>query len=133
MQIHADDSDGPSQALQEDDGIMGKMDDIGNDRSDQPAQGNDQDVYPPIAPSTLDDHPASAELMDTIGTLGIGSHQPKDYFYNYFHLGIDILFDGSTHRCKKIVMHTNLPGHFDFQRYCCYLVGLTRTVRLAAL
>lgn len=53
--------------------------------------------------------------LDVIITSG--SQQPNDYFYNYFHLGMDILFDGSTHRCKKIVMHTNVPGHFDFQRY----------------
>ncbi|KAF9915699.1 hypothetical protein BX616_005579 [Lobosporangium transversale] len=56
-----------------------------------------------------------------------GSHQPNDYFYNYFHLGIDVLFDGSTHRCKKIVMHTNIPGHFDFQSYkrCPFVLHLT--------
>jgi len=41
----------------------------------------------------------------------------RDYFYNYFHLGFDELFDGTTHRCKKIVLHTNMPGHYDFQRY----------------
>ncbi|KAF9366590.1 hypothetical protein BGX34_000610 [Mortierella sp. NVP85] len=53
-----------------------------------------------------------------------GSQQPKDYFYNYFHLGIDVLFNGSSHRCKKIVMHTNIPGHFDFQSYkrCPYVL-----------
>ncbi|KAG0366627.1 hypothetical protein BGZ54_005106, partial [Gamsiella multidivaricata] len=51
---------------------------------------------------------------------------PNDYFYNYFHLGIDVLFDGSTHRCKKIVMHTNIPGHFDFQSYkrCPFILHL---------
>ncbi|KAI1310224.1 hypothetical protein EDD11_003870 [Mortierella claussenii] len=83
MQIH-NDTDGAPQVQQEDDGILGEMDDIGYDRANQPAEG---------------------------------SQQPNDYFYNYFHLGIDVLFDGSTHRCKKIVMHTNVPGHFDFQSY----------------
>ncbi|KAF9292150.1 hypothetical protein BGZ68_010406 [Mortierella alpina] len=55
-----------------------------------------------------------------------GSQQPNDYFYNYFHLGLDVLFDGSTHRCKKIVMHTNVPGHFDFQSYkrCPFILHL---------
>ncbi|KAF9958348.1 hypothetical protein BGZ72_000489 [Mortierella alpina] len=55
-----------------------------------------------------------------------GSQQPNDYFYNYFHLGLDVLFDGSTHRCKKIVMHTNVPGHFDFQSYkrCPFVLHL---------
>ncbi|KAF9965781.1 hypothetical protein BGZ70_004127 [Mortierella alpina] len=56
----------------------------------------------------------------------LGSQQPNDYFYNYFHLGLDVLFDGSTHRCKKIVMHTNVPGHFDFQSYkrCPFVLHL---------
>jgi len=37
-----------------------------------------------------------------------------DYFYNYFPHGIDILFDGQIHRIKKFVLHTNFPGHSDF-------------------
>lgn len=40
-----------------------------------------------------------------------------DYFYNYFTLGIDILFDGETHRVKKFLLHTNFPGHFNFNIY----------------
>ncbi|KAG0239058.1 hypothetical protein BGX31_003076 [Mortierella sp. GBA43] len=86
LQIHA-----AYNESQDDDGIMGTMDDIGYDRSSRPAQG---------------------------------SQHPKDYFYNYFHFGIDVLFDGSSHRCKKIVMHSNLPGHFDFQSYkrCPYIL-----------
>lgn len=43
--------------------------------------------------------------------------QPTDYFFNYFHLGIDILIDGALHVCKKIVLHGNIPGHYDFQKY----------------
>lgn len=40
-----------------------------------------------------------------------------DYFYNYFSRGIDILFDGQTNRIKKFVLHTNFPGHTDFNCY----------------
>ncbi|KAJ6420196.1 hypothetical protein OIU84_030160 [Salix udensis] len=40
-----------------------------------------------------------------------------DYFYNYFTRGLDILFDGQTHRIKKFVLHTNYPGHADFNLY----------------
>ncbi|KAG0570370.1 hypothetical protein KC19_6G157100 [Ceratodon purpureus] len=40
-----------------------------------------------------------------------------DYFYNYFTRGIDILFDGQNHRIKKFVLHTNFPGHTDFNCY----------------
>ncbi|ELT94845.1 hypothetical protein CAPTEDRAFT_124552 [Capitella teleta] len=41
----------------------------------------------------------------------------SDYFYNYITLGVDILFNASSHRVKKIVMHTNYPGHYDFNMY----------------
>ncbi|KAF8406502.1 hypothetical protein HHK36_008591 [Tetracentron sinense] len=40
-----------------------------------------------------------------------------DYFYNYFTHGLDILFDGQTHKIKKFVLHTNYPGHSDFNSY----------------
>jgi len=40
----------------------------------------------------------------------------SDYFFNYFSLGLDILFDAS-HRVKKFVLHTNFPGHYDFNIY----------------
>ncbi|ORX86387.1 UPF0183-domain-containing protein [Basidiobolus meristosporus CBS 931.73] len=41
----------------------------------------------------------------------------NDYFYNYFQHGFDLLFDAATHRCKKIILHANFPGHFDFGKY----------------
>ncbi|XP_031110279.1 UPF0183 protein At3g51130 [Ipomoea triloba] len=40
-----------------------------------------------------------------------------DYFYNYFTRGLDILFDGQTHKIKKFVLHSNYPGHADFNSY----------------
>ncbi|GBG83063.1 hypothetical protein CBR_g36680 [Chara braunii] len=40
-----------------------------------------------------------------------------DYFFNYFTRGVDILFDGRTHRIKKFVLHSNYPGHPDFNMY----------------
>jgi hypothetical protein len=30
---------------------------------------------------------------------------------------VDILFDGQTHNVKKFVLHTNYPGHADFNSY----------------
>ncbi|ORX45512.1 UPF0183-domain-containing protein [Hesseltinella vesiculosa] len=52
--------------------------------------------------------------------------EATDYFLNYFHLGLDFLIDGSRHVCVKIVLHGNIPGHFDFQRYkrCPYQIIL---------
>ncbi|KAK6178576.1 hypothetical protein SNE40_013334 [Patella caerulea] len=41
-----------------------------------------------------------------------------DYFYNYFTLGLDILFDANTHKVKKFILHTNYPGHYNFNMYC---------------
>ncbi|KAJ1979749.1 hypothetical protein H4R35_001397 [Dimargaris xerosporica] len=54
----------------------------------------------PVVLSTTDQVPAS-----------------RDYFYNYYELGLDVLLDGSSHRCKKVLLHTNVPGHYDFGRY----------------
>ncbi|KAJ3173124.1 hypothetical protein HDU88_004583 [Geranomyces variabilis] len=41
----------------------------------------------------------------------------SDYFWNYFDLGIDILFSGAQHAVKKVVMHANAAGHWDFTQY----------------
>ncbi|XP_037094504.1 UPF0183 protein CG7083-like [Pollicipes pollicipes] len=41
----------------------------------------------------------------------------SDFFFNYFTLGMDILFDARTHRAKKILLHTNFPGHYNFNMY----------------
>ncbi|XP_055910384.1 PHAF1 protein CG7083 [Eupeodes corollae] len=41
----------------------------------------------------------------------------SDIFFNYFTLGIDILFDARTQTCKKFILHTNYPGHFNFNMY----------------
>jgi hypothetical protein len=41
----------------------------------------------------------------------------SDFFFNYFSLGLDILFDARTQRAKKIIIHTNFPGHYNFNMY----------------
>ncbi|XP_034947426.1 UPF0183 protein CG7083 [Chelonus insularis] len=41
----------------------------------------------------------------------------SDFFYNYFTLGMDVLFDARTHCVKKFVLHTNYPGHYNFNMY----------------
>ncbi|KAI9016490.1 hypothetical protein CLU79DRAFT_706537 [Phycomyces nitens] len=57
------------------------------------------------------------KIHSTANDLDPFTVHPTDYFFNYFHLGIDILIDGGLHVCKKIVLHGNIPGHYDFQRY----------------
>ncbi|CAO3627312.1 unnamed protein product [Cunninghamella blakesleeana] len=47
----------------------------------------------------------------------VSVNNATDYFLNYFHLGLDILIDGTQHICKKIILHGNIPGHYDFQKY----------------
>ncbi|CAG8559888.1 240_t:CDS:2, partial [Acaulospora colombiana] len=65
-------------------------------------------------------------LSNGIEDRNHGDGHPIDYFYNYFQYGFDVLFDGMTHRCKKIILHGNVPGHYDFQRYkrCPYKILL---------
>ncbi|XP_055547069.1 PHAF1 protein CG7083 [Wyeomyia smithii] len=41
----------------------------------------------------------------------------SDFFFNYFTLGIDVLFDARTQRAKKIILHTNYPGHYNYNMY----------------
>jgi len=50
----------------------------------------------------------------------------SDFFFNYFTLGLDILFDARTQRCNKIILHTNYPGHYNFNMYhrCEFLLQL---------
>eukprot|EP00053_Salpingoeca_punica_P014241 m.129434 g.129434 ORF g.129434 m.129434 type:complete len:580 (+) comp16405_c0_seq6:379-2118(+) len=57
---------------------------------------------------------------------GVQAAPAADFFYNYFHLGVDLLFDAHSCRVKKFVLHTNFPGHFDFHRFnrCNFYVAL---------
>lgn len=41
----------------------------------------------------------------------------SDFFFNYFTLGLDILFDARTQKAKKFILHTNYPGHYNFNMY----------------
>lgn len=41
----------------------------------------------------------------------------SDYFYNYFTMGMDILFDAKNNKVKKFILHTNFPGHYNFNMY----------------
>jgi len=52
----------------------------------------------------------------------------RDYFYNYFTCGIDILFDSQAYKIKKFVLHTNFPGHADFNSYikCNFVIHCPR-------
>jgi hypothetical protein len=53
-----------------------------------------------------------------------------DYFYNYFSLGIDIMFNGANHVVEKIILRTNFPGSKDFNVYrrCNYQISLRNQI-----
>ncbi|KAJ3165020.1 hypothetical protein HK101_000308, partial [Irineochytrium annulatum] len=51
------------------------------------------------------------------GAGGSGSAAMQDFIFNYFALGLDVFFDGETHTVKKFTFHTNLPSHYDFNRW----------------
>eukprot|EP00466_Bigelowiella_natans_P016413 jgi/Bigna1/72222/fgenesh1_pg.19_\ len=51
------------------------------------------------------------------GKQGKDAPGERDYFLNYFKLGMDILIDGAAHTLKKIVLHTNMPATRNFNRY----------------
>lgn len=59
----------------------------------------------------------------------------KDYFFNYFSLGFDLLFDGRVHRVKSIVLHTNACAsrHFTYYRKCNFRIFLTDALESSQL
>ncbi|KAI8354035.1 hypothetical protein BD560DRAFT_438388 [Blakeslea trispora] len=72
--------------------------------------------------TTTKQHPIESKSNETIQSTDEKDKDPSvihptDYFFNYFHLGLDVLMDGGLHVCKKIILHGNIPGHYDFQRY----------------
>ncbi|XP_065889838.1 phagosome assembly factor 1-like isoform X2 [Dysidea avara] len=52
----------------------------------------------------------------------------SDYFFNYFTLGIDVLFDATSHTAKKFVLHTNIPGDYNFDIYhrCNFRISISQ-------
>lgn len=40
-----------------------------------------------------------------------------DYIFNYYKKGIDVVFDGSLHEVKMIILHLNPIPHAEFGRY----------------
>jgi hypothetical protein len=59
------------------------------------------------------------------------SYQHTDYFYNYFRLGLDILFDGEFHVVRKFILHTNFPINpfFNYYQRCRFEIVEPRLQR----
>jgi len=67
----------------------------------------------------------AVRIHSTRGGPSVRTSGP-DYYYNYFHLGLDVLFDGRMHIVKKVVLHTNPPTHEAFSQYtrCFFQIPL---------
>jgi len=63
------------------------------------------------------------------GRGGLNQGEIHDYFFNYFDSGVDILFDATSHTIKRILLHTNIPGHMHFSHYrkCHFRIVPTST------
>lgn len=90
-----------------------------------------QDVITTIGPPSDVFYKAHDKMKIHCKAKKSSSTQPTggpDYFFNYFDLGIDILFSGGTHVAIKFILHSNQPGHFNFDRYlrCNFEVKLGR-------
>mmetsp|Transcript_28431 Transcript_28431/g.45774 ORF Transcript_28431/g.45774 Transcript_28431/m.45774 type:complete len:417 (-) Transcript_28431:1884-3134(-) len=83
------------------------------------AAGEDPSAKP--APTWFHSSPeflSSIPLVSRISQKDPSScFQPSDYFYNYFELGLDLLLDAATHTIKKVIAHSNFPGHSEFSLY----------------
>uniref|UniRef100_A0A7S2TFT8 Uncharacterized protein n=1 Tax=Lotharella oceanica TaxID=641309 RepID=A0A7S2TFT8_9EUKA len=62
--------------------------------------------------------------LSTKGKGGFPLRGTRDYFLNYFKMGMDILICGTTHKVSKIILHTNMPATRNFNRYnrCNYQI-----------
>ncbi|KAB5594594.1 hypothetical protein CTheo_1916 [Ceratobasidium theobromae] len=67
------------------------------------------DLGPPVLTHFKED--------DRMAIHATAQDDEESYFYNYFQHGIDFLISGKTHRVRKIIVHTNVPGSPLFQRY----------------
>lgn len=75
-----------------------------------------QDVISLLGPPDMQHAKRENKLrIHSEGTLPPAATQ--DYFYNYFTLGLDILFDGCDDSVLKFVVHSNFPTHEAFNQY----------------
>ncbi|PUU74074.1 hypothetical protein B9Z19DRAFT_485149 [Tuber borchii] len=70
---------------------------------------------------TDDTEPEDAQSDDEEDVSDVSATSNSDYFYNYFHHGMDIFISAtrsSSHPvATKVILHGNVPGSFEFQRY----------------
>ncbi|KAJ4967059.1 hypothetical protein NE237_018908 [Protea cynaroides] len=83
-----------------------------------PFGASPQDVWTELGrPCGIHQKQVDQMVIHSASDLRLRTTLCADYFYNYFTRGLDILFDGETHKIKKFVLHSNFPGHADFNSY----------------
>lgn len=90
-----------------------------------PFGSNAQDVVMRLgSPENIFYPGRDARLTDITGD----KDQRNVFFYNYFSLGIDVMFDTNSASVVKFVLHCNVPHHKDFNTYakCNFFVILER-------
>ncbi|KAI8870117.1 hypothetical protein GQ42DRAFT_122781 [Ramicandelaber brevisporus] len=60
------------------------------------------------------DYGGGSSIGGKSGASGDSGSHVDGYIHYYVAYGIDLHFDGISHRVRKIVLHGNLPGHYDF-------------------
>lgn len=70
---------------------------------------------------TDDTEPDEAQSDDDEDVSDVSATSNSDYFFNYFQHGFDIFISSSrssSHSvATKLILHGNVPGSFEFQRY----------------
>lgn len=69
------------------------------------------------APDDTDD--TEAEEIQSENEDDDDESPTSDYFYNYYNHGFDVFIStrGISHVATKIILHGNIPGSYEFQRY----------------
>lgn len=79
-----------------------------------PFGSNAQDVVMRLgSPESVFYPGRDARLTDVTGDKDLRNV----FFYNYFSLGIDVMFDTNSASVVKFVLHCNVPHHKDFNMY----------------
>ena len=82
-------------------------------------------LHPPGLPQDVVSELGEPSSTHTKPPRAAGSHglaagappSPPDYFFSYASRGLDVLFCGTTHRLRKLVLHANAPQHPEFGLY----------------
>lgn len=73
-------------------------------------------VYFPQKDKWIDFECSSQDILADFGSPSDIVQKPGKFIFNYFHLGIDVVFESGSSDVKKVVLHTNLVSRPEFNR-----------------